>query len=173
MRGSLLGFAACLAVSALSVHAQSPLRRALFFINTDYKALAPLKADDAAMTELKAALTAAKFEGTEKGNLPQDRMAKFEESDYGKGVKKGDILVLYYFGYALQARGDNWLVPVDFDPAATERLSFRASSLNGFIQLLDEKQVGLKFVFIDTRNELVAGATRPGPALPHRPDISH
>jgi len=153
---------------------QSPSRQAFLLINAEYQSVRPLPVNTAALTELKAALSAAKFTVREERNLTQDRLAKDLDRLLLSTVKPGDTLLFYYFGYAIQANGDNFLVPVDFDPKKTDPVPFRARSLTGFMQILDEKQIGLKMILIDATtqaSDLMARATGPGLALPDMTDI--
>jgi len=154
--------------------AQNPARHAFLLINTDYQSVRPLAVNAASVTELKAALTAAKFQVHEERNFTQDRLAKDLDRLLLSTVKPGDTLLFYYLGYAIQANGDNFLVPIDFDPKKTDPVPFRARSLTGFMQVLDEKQIGLKMILIDATTqstELLARATGPGLALPDLTDI--
>lgn len=153
---------------------QSPSRRAFLLINSEYRSVGALGVNSAALDELKAALAAAKFEVREERNLTQEKMAKEAEPRLMAALQPGDTLLVYYFGYAIQANGDNFLVPVDFDPKKTDPVPFRARSLTGFMQLLDEKKIGLKMILIDAptqANDLLPRATGPGLALPDLTDI--
>ncbi|MFN0104646.1 MAG: SUMF1/EgtB/PvdO family nonheme iron enzyme [Bryobacteraceae bacterium] len=161
-------------MSLLAAMGQSPPRRAFLLINSEYKSVGALRVNDSALNELKAALTAAKFEVREERNLTHDKLAKEIEPQFLATLKPGDTLLFYYFGYAIQSGGDNFLVPVDFDPKKTEPVPFSARSLTDFMQILDEKQIGLKVILIDAAtqsNELLARATGSGLALPDLSEI--
>lgn len=167
-------FLTAVVLTVSAVQAQAPTRRALLLINTQYQSVSPLKENAKALEDLKAALQTAKFEVREERNLTQERLAKEVEPQFLSTVKKSDVLLFYYFGYAIQSNGDNFLVPVDFDPKKTDPVPFRARSLTGFMQLLDEKQLGLKMILIDATaqsTDLMARATGPGLALPDLTDI--
>jgi formylglycine-generating enzyme required for sulfatase activity len=160
--------------SLLTLSGQTPARQAFFLINADYQSVPPLKVQSAALEELKTALINAKFEVREERNFTQERLAKDLDRLLLSKLKAGDTLLFYYFGYAIQSSGDNFLVPVDFDPKKTDPVSFRARSLTGFLQLLDEKQIGLKMVLIDATaqaTDLLQRATGTGLALPDLTDI--
>jgi len=151
------------------VKGQSPSRQAFLLINSEYRKVRSPPLNLAALDELKSALNAANFAVREERNLTYDRLAKDLDGLLLTTVKPGDTLLFYYFGYAIQANGDNFLVPVDFDPEKTDRLSFSAKSLTGFIQSLDEKQMGLRMILIDATTqstELMKRATATGLALP-------
>jgi len=173
MRTALLNLA-CLLLTIVAAVGQTPSRQAFLLINTEYQSVAPLTANTAALEELKGALAAAKFEVREERNFTQERLAKDLDKTLLSAVEAGDTLLFYYFGYAIQANGDNFLVPVDFDPKKTDPVPFRARSLTGFMQLLDEKQIGLKMILIDSTSQatdLLQRATGPGLALPDMTDI--
>lgn len=153
---------------------QAPQRQAFFLINSEYQSVAPLTVNAAAVEDLKSALMAAKFKVHEERNFTQERLAKDLDALLLAEVKPGDTLLFYYFGYAIQSNGDNFLVPVDFDPKKTDPVPFRARSLTGFMQLLDEKKIGLKMILIDATaqvNELMQRASGAGLALPDMTDI--
>lgn len=153
---------------------QGPSRQAFLLINSEYQSVTPLKVNAAAVENLKSALIAAKFTVHEERNFTQERLAKDLDTLLLAQVKPGDMLLFYYFGYAIQASGDNFLVPVDFDPKKTDPVPFRARSLTGFTQLLDEKKIGLKLLLIDAStepNELMARVTVPGLGEPDFTDI--
>ena len=153
---------------------QAPSRQAFLLINSEYQSVPPLSVNDAGLNELKAALVAANFAVREERNLTQDKLAKDLDRLLLAAVKPGDTLLFYYFGYAMQANGDNFLVPIDFDPKKTGPVQYRARSLTGFMQILDEKQIGLKMILIDATTQatdLLAIATGPGLALPDLTDI--
>jgi len=170
----LLSILALFLLPAAAVHGES--RRALLVINTEYAGLPKLTMNPAAINDLKASLAAAKFEVREEHDLTQAKVAQEIEPSVLSQLKDGDTFLFYYFGYAIQSGGDNFLVPVDFDPAKSDPVPFRARSLTGFMQLLDEKHVGLKLILIDATNQanelLSRGiATGPGLALPDLTDI--
>lgn len=153
---------------------QTPSRQAFLLINSEYKSVAPLSVNSAALEELKSALIAAKFTVREERNYTQERLARDLDQVLLSQVKAGDTLLFYYFGYAIQANGDNFLVPVDFDPNKTDPVPFRARSLTGFTQLLDEKKIGLKLLLIDATTQsgdLMKRATGPGLGEPDFTDI--
>jgi len=153
---------------------QSPSRHAFLLINAEYRNVRPLTVNSTALDELKAALRIANFEVREERNLTQERLAKDLDPMLLSGLNPGDTLLFYYFGYAIQANGDNFLVPVDIDPKTTGAVSFRARSLTAIMQTLDEKQVGLKMILIDATmqaTELLGSVGGTGLAEPDFGDI--
>jgi iron(II)-dependent oxidoreductase len=165
-----------LLLAALDAAAQTGARKALLLINSDYAKMPAVRENAAGLAALKAALTAAKFEVREERNLTQEKLAKEIEPQFVASVKENETLLFFYSGYAIQSNGDNFLIPVDFDPNKTDPVPFRARSLTGFMQLLDEKHIGTKLILIDApvqSQELLAKgiATGPGLALPDLTDI--
>lgn len=157
-----------------AARAQSPARKALFLLNSDYKNIPALTAPGAAVDELQAALTAAKFDVHIERNLTQAQLAGDLDKQYLATLKPGDTLLFYYQGYALQANGDNFLVPTDFDPQSANPIHFLARSLTGFMQALDEKKIGLKIILIDASvqsTQLLPKATGPGLGEPDFTDL--
>lgn len=170
----LVRIAVLLGVCGGLAEAQDKPRRALLILNTDYRHVAPLPAMDAAWEHLREALRFAKFEITEKRNLTQQQIAREVEPAFLATLKPGDTLLFFYSGYAIQANGDNFLVPVDFDPKSTDPVAFRARSLTGFQQMLDEKEAGLKMIVLDAAaqsTELLGKASGTGLALPDFTDM--
>lgn len=162
-------------VCVQSAVAQSPVRRAFILVNTAYQNVAPVQPDEPSLAALKSALTAAKFDIREERNFTQERLAKDIETAYLGTLKPREVFLFYYFGYAIQFNGDNFIVPVDFDPRNPDPVHFRARSLTGFFQFLDERKLGLKLVMIDApmqSNDLLSRATGPGLALPNLTDIA-
>jgi len=153
---------------------QTPARRAFLLVNSTYQHVKPLPVNTAALDELKAALVAAKFQVHEDRDLPQARLAVEVGEKFLSTLHAGDTFLFYYYGYAIQNNGDNFLVPVDFDPKKTDPVPFRARSLTGFMQELDEKKVGLKLILIDATTQvtdLLSSTTGPGLGEPDFTDI--
>jgi formylglycine-generating enzyme required for sulfatase activity len=156
------------------LHGQPPTRKALLLINTDYAGAPKLALDSTAMEALKSALTAATFDVKEYRNLTQAGILSQIGSTYLSTLHSQDVVVFYYYGYALQANADNFLLPVDFNPESKDPLSRRAQSLTGFIQALDEKKVGLKVILMDSPlqpPEILTSADGPGLTFPDLTDI--
>jgi uncharacterized caspase-like protein len=77
-----------------------------------------------------------------------------------KKVNAGDVVLIHYSGHGMQIRGENYLIPVDFDAtseAIAERQGYPVSSL---VEHLGSKRAKL--------NILVLDACRNNPFLPTR-----
>ena len=64
---------------------------------------------------MKTALGALGFAVTAAGDLGQ-AAARREIAAFTKTVAAGDVALVYYSGHGIQMGGDNYIVPVDFDP---------------------------------------------------------
>ncbi|MBM3756806.1 MAG: hypothetical protein FJW38_22835 [Acidobacteria bacterium] len=146
-------------------------RRALLLVNSDYHKLAPRAVNNADLEALKSALAAAKFAVSEERNLAQGQI---ERISFLSSIKQGDTVLIYYTGYAMQSKGDNFIVPVDYDPAKAGEATFLAQSMTGFFQMLDDKKAGVKMILIDAPEQpaaLLPKATGAGLAAPELADL--
>ncbi|MBI2689682.1 MAG: SUMF1/EgtB/PvdO family nonheme iron enzyme [Acidobacteria bacterium] len=153
---------------------QSSARRALLVINSEYQHLPKLTVNAVSIEDLKSALIAAKFDVREQRNLTQAQLTGELDKGYLATLQPGDTLFFYYLGYPLQAGGDNFLLPVDFDPNNSNPANFQARSLTGFAQVLDERKLGLKLVVMDAPSQpsaLLPRSTAPGLGEPDFTDI--
>lgn len=156
-------------LAAFALAAQE--RRALLLINSDYQKLTPRPVNAADIDSLKAALAAAKFTVSEERNLAQGQIEKIP---FLSSIKQGDTVLVYYTGYAMQSKGDNFIVPVDYDPAKTGEATFLAQSMTGLFQMLDDKKSGLKMILVDAPEQpaaLLPKATGAGLAAPELADL--
>lgn len=103
-----------LAVVVLSL--QSALaqdkRVALVIGNADYRNIFKLKNPVNDATDIGAALSRMGFSVTVLNNATAKQMRN-ALSAFGAKAKQTDYAVVFYAGHAIQARGANWLIPVD------------------------------------------------------------
>jgi formylglycine-generating enzyme required for sulfatase activity len=87
-------------------------------------------------------------------------------------VQPGDIAFFYYAGHAVQGAGeDNFLLPVNFDPATSITDAF---SLTRFLQDLNERKPGRTVVMIEGPRPVgkpIPGATGAGLIVPELRDM--
>ena len=136
----------------------APKRYALLLGNAAYAKLPPVPAVKREVASINAALKDAGFAVTmiEDANVRGlvDAMPAFLAK-----LSPGDVCFFYYSGYVMQSSGDNYLLPVDFNPAAQGDISRRAPSLASVWQSIDDKKAGLKIIAMEARQDpsLLAG----------------
>lgn len=139
-----------------------PARLALVIGNGDYQNLPAVRpaAPDARL--VGATLGELGFETVVRTNLSQAEM-RAARDQFLKAATQGQVVLVYFAGYSIPFQGDNFLLPVGFDPAKPEqwddasRMSQQALSLASLLERLDQAQPGLKIVVVD--------GSRSAPAL--------
>jgi formylglycine-generating enzyme required for sulfatase activity len=117
---------------------------------------------------LEAALKGANFRIVTTRDAKLDQLVKVRD-EFLAQVKPGDSVLIYYSGLAIQVRRDNYLLPVDFDPATPSGdVPYKAPSLAGLRDALDEKKPYLKIMLIDAPWEVPPSIaiSSPGLAVP-------
>ncbi len=143
------------AALALAARAQTggapkgPERYALVVGNAMYRPLPQLPPAVADTGALEAALRDAGFAVMHRENLKLqeyiDALRQFLEP-----VHEGDIVFVYFSGYAAEVYGDdNYLLPVDFDANADGEMATRAVRLKAVQQNVDKKSQGLKMIMLE------------------------
>ena len=94
-------------------------RKALVIGNNAYTKARPLRngAHDAA--DVTAVLKRASFDVTPLTDSTETRL-KEAVRHFASNVNSGDVALLFYSGHGLQIGGENYLIPVDFDPSRGE-----------------------------------------------------
>jgi Flp pilus assembly protein TadD len=166
-------------------------RSALVIGNNAYRKIRPLKnclndADDIRDTLTKSEFTVTLVhDATHDATL--DAIATFTSA-----LGQGDIALLYYSGHGIQANGENYLVPVEFDPAAGEsRLASGAIAAAPALSSMEKSGSQLNLLILDSCRDnpfrpnapvkgmslmepglgtCVALATGPGQAASDNPD---
>jgi formylglycine-generating enzyme required for sulfatase activity len=156
---------------SILVPAKAPRGRALVVGNNAYRALQPVgtAAGDAQL--VAAALREREFEVMEAVDTDRSGLAG-KVNEFLGTLRPGDAALFFYAGHGLQSEGDNYLVPVDFDPASNEALTARAYAVSRLVVLLDRQKVGLAILILDaSRNEpaLLRHASGEGLAAPSYP----
>lgn len=124
-------------------------RVALLISNQRYE---KLPAGHAAAGELDALANALGQDGfavVRVSNATLDGLRQIEQTLDGK-LQTGDTALIYYAGYSARAAGDEWLLPVNFDPADTRPMQSRAYSAIRLLQWLEDSKAALRFVLLDS-----------------------
>jgi len=145
----LLGLAAAVALAQSGGVPPSGKRYALLVGNSAYRSLPPLPAAPAEVEVLKSALEGAGFTVTplrDAGLLP------FANSFTSFKLQPGDTFFFYFSGYTLQKDGENFLLPVDFNPkTANVQTAIRLNSLQ---DAMEKKTQGPKIFMLEAPHKL-------------------
>ena len=146
-------FIALLCVLPPVSHAAEPKRWALLLGNSAYSHLPPLSDVDGEVREISTALRNAGFDLTVARDFTQEKLQTTTVPDFLSKIQPGDICFFYFSGYAMQSQQDNYLLPVDFNPASQQDMS-AATSLTAIQQIFDQKKAGLQILALEaSRND--------------------
>lgn len=128
---------------------QSQVRIALVIGNGSYQNAKPLRnpQNDAKLTA--AAMRELGFEvftGVDKSQREMRQLIR----DFGQRLRaSGGVGVFFYAGHGVQAKGHNYLVPVEADIQTESDLEDQAVDVNYVLNLMDEAQNSLNIVILD------------------------
>lgn len=149
--------------------ANNPHRFALIVGNSTYAALPRATSAIAEAHVMKDALASAGFAVTLLENLKNDDFFT-QETQFLASVHQGDFCLFYFSGHAAQIEGDDdYLLPVDFQPASDQAMEDRAVRLTRLIQDLDQRQASLKIFVIEAPRRtptIIRGASGVGLSMP-------
>jgi hypothetical protein len=139
-------------------------RRALVVGNGAYLNLLGIPSASAETAAVTQALRQDGFDVTSAQNLTLDQWRSTEREFIGK-VQQGDVVLVYFTGYAVQRSGDNWLLTASYNPSDNLPLTAKAYSVLRLRQLLEDKQVRLAMIVLNAAREhpaLKASGQSPG-----------
>lgn len=139
-------------------------RLAILIANQRYQKLPPGKFALADLDVLASALRADGFEVVRVFDASLEALRQVEETLAGK-LQAGDTALVYYAGYDARAGGDDWLLPVNFDPAAAGPMQTRGYSAVRLLQWLEDSKATLRFVLLDSAPPEGQPAENPGAVL--------
>jgi formylglycine-generating enzyme len=163
----LLVIAALCCASAQS-SSQPGARHAWLIGNSVYSRLGKITAPAENVALLEAALKGANFRIVNTRDAKLDNLIKVRD-EFLAPVKPGDVVLIYYSGLAIQARRENHLLPVDYDPATQlDDVAYKAPSLSNLRDALDEKKPFVKMLLLDAPWEVPSSVavTSRGLAVP-------
>lgn len=138
----------CLAVCLLAGSAFAAGKTALVIGNGAYQAMPSLRnpANDASLIADK--LAGLGFEVVRV--IDGDRRA-FREglTRFGRQSEGADVALVFYAGHGVQVNGQNWLLPVDAEIAASTDLPAQALKANDLLEIMEISGARLKLVFFD------------------------
>ena len=141
--------------------AGSPRRMALVIGNGAYEHAGRLANPPNDATVVAATLHMLGFEVSNGNNLPQREM-KQRIRAFGQSLRaNGGVGLFYYAGHGVQAKGRNYLLPIDADIQTEADLEDAAVDLNYVLSLMDDAQNALNIVVLDAcRNNPFARSFR-------------
>ncbi|WP_298825766.1 caspase family protein [uncultured Piscinibacter sp.] len=165
-RRNLLRLAAAtllpLGVPALAATARTQRRSALVIGNGAYKS-APLKNPVGDAQAVAASLKDLGYEVTLRQNTTLFELIEALR-DFSLRSVKSDVRLLFYAGHGIQARGRNYLLPVDVEPQDEDEIAAKAADVGEFIDRLGANKQGLNIVVLDAcRVNPFAGGVIVGP----------
>ena len=139
----------------------SPSRLALVIGNGGYQFAGKLANPPHDATLVAATLRQLGFEVKSGSNLTQREM-KQRIREFGQNLRtNGGVGLFYFAGHGVQAKGHNYLVPVDADIQTEADLEDVAVDLNYVLNLMDDAQNALNIVILDAcRNNPFARSFR-------------
>ena len=139
--------AAALPAPATSVAPPAPRRIALVIGNGAYKS-APLKNP---VGDAEAVAASLKQLGYEVALRRDTGLFDLIEAlrDFSVRASKSDVRLLFYAGHGIQAKGRNYLLPVDAEPQSEDEIAAKAADVGEFIDRLSAIKQGLNIVVLD------------------------
>ena len=149
-------------VAALMVgEAQAGKRIALVIGNSAYTAVSPLANPKNDADLMAKTLRSVGFEVTKLTDADQ-RAMKQAMLDFGRKLRGGvEAGLFYYSGHGVQAKGENYLIPVDAAIKDEGELDLQAIDVNAFLQVMDNADSKVNIIILDAcRNNPFAASAR-------------
>lgn len=139
-------------------------KRAALIVNSGYQKLPRLASPRLDRLALEDALKNTGFEVTKFEDCLES--ADQFDDEFVKKVQPDDVVLVFYSGYAVQFKTDNFLLPVSFDPHQTDPLVNTAISLKRLKRDVEGRKASLTIVLVDAaHDERALDATSTGPGL--------
>jgi tetratricopeptide (TPR) repeat protein len=143
-----------------STNANNGKRIALVIGNGAYTNAPPLKNPPNDARDMAATLKALGFEVSSGVNLSQREMKRLIR-EFGQKLKGGGNGLFYYAGHGVQARGRNYIIPVDADIQSEADVEDSGVDVGLVLNYMDDAQNGLNIVVLDAcRNNPFARSFR-------------
>ena len=152
---------AFLAAALMAGEAQAGKRIALVIGNAAYAAVSPLTNPKNDADLMAKTLQSVGFEVTKLTDADQ-RAMKQAMLDFGRKLHRGvEASLFYYSGHGVQAKGENYLIPVDAAIKDEGELDLQAIDVNAFLQVMDNADSKVNIIILDAcRNNPFAASTR-------------
>ncbi len=162
MLRACLGCAGLLGMPALAAAAPALRRSALVIGNGAYKS-APLKNPVGDAQAVAASLRDLGYEVTLRQNTTLFDLIEALR-DFSVRSARSDVRLLFYAGHGIQAKGRNYLLPIDTEPQGEDEISAKSADVGEFIDRLSANKQGLNIVVLDAcRVNPFAGGVIVGP----------
>ena len=148
MRYSIALALAMLLAAAASPEAATEPRVALVVGNGTYVNAGALRNPPNDAKAMSTLLRRAGFEVIERENATRRGMIEALRS-FAQKLSSGGVGLFYYAGHGIQARGVNYLVPIDAALAAEDDLRYEAFDVQDVLDRMDEAHVRLSLVILD------------------------
>jgi uncharacterized caspase-like protein len=129
-------------------HEAGAARHALVIGNSEYQFGNPLKNPRNDADLMEASLKAVGFEVTKKKDLTINQIKAAMREFYGS-LSRGDFAIVYYSGHGIQYKGENYLVPIDFNAKYGYEVGDAAISLSFIMSALGESGAQPKLIVLD------------------------
>jgi hypothetical protein len=81
-----------------------------------------------------------------------------QQSDSFSGIDASVVSLFYYAGHGIQARGENYLIPVDANPTKESDFNFQLVNVNLILRSMESAGTALNMVILDAcRNNPIGG----------------
>jgi len=124
-------------------------RLAILVANSHYEKLPAAAIAAADVDALENSLRQDGFEVVRRADANLDGMRSVEKVLEEK-IQPGDTALVYYFGYDSRSGGDDWLLPVNYDPSDRRPIQSKAYSTLRLMQFFEDSKAGIRFIFLDT-----------------------
>jgi len=139
-------------------------RVAILIGNQRYEKLPAGSANSSGLDALASALRQDAFDVVRVSDANLDHL-RLIENTLDEKLQPGDTALIYYAGYDSRSGGDDWLLPVNFDPSDSRPMQARAYSALRLLQWLEDSKAALKFVFLDGAAPAGQPSENPGAVL--------
>ena len=137
-----------------SAHAEA--RIALVIGNSSYKS-APLKNPSSDAQAVGAALKSLGFEVTQRENTTYRELIEVMRQ-FSSRAAEADVRLVFYAGHGVQAKGRNYLLPIDTDIRGEDEIPAKSADVNELLDRLAQIRRGINIVILDAcRNNPFAG----------------
>ena len=129
-------------------HVGNTRRIALVIGNGAYTNAPPLKNPPNDAREMAATLKTLGFDVSNGINVSQREMKRLIR-EFGQKLKAGGNGLFYYAGHGVQARGHNYIIPVDADIQSEADVEDSGVDVGLLLNYMDDAQNGLNIVILD------------------------
>jgi formylglycine-generating enzyme required for sulfatase activity len=134
----------------LCLYGQASTVRTLILSNSGYSRLAQLPIANANAESVAGALRGTGLAALQRtGDSTTEGLRTEIEDRFLNAIQPGDVAILYFAGYAIQAGAQNYLLGTDFDPESSAPLRDRAYLLDRFRTQVEDRKPSLVMLMID------------------------